>query len=169
MSRAWRYWRTVDAPPPTWISSPPAASRARRSASSSAGDEMKDGPAFHRDRFARVVRQHEHRHVIRRVLAPPAPPPVVGPRPAHGAEHVSAHDIRTDAFPQAFGKLVVGTRRPARFSVYLVKRAGAHVPAVPPLSTHTEWVLQSLAGAGAVPVERDREVVDAQFGHRILG
>src|SRR5213592_2189175 len=33
----------------------------------SAGDEMKDGPAFHRDRFARVVRQHEHRHVIRRV------------------------------------------------------------------------------------------------------
>src|SRR6266516_1509353 len=30
----------------------------------SAGDEMKDGPAFHRDRFARVVRQHEHRHMI---------------------------------------------------------------------------------------------------------
>src|SRR5438105_7310629 len=38
----------------------------------SAGDEMKDGPAFHRDRFARMVRQHEHRHVIGRVLAPPA-------------------------------------------------------------------------------------------------
>src|SRR5207249_4804268 len=24
MRRAWRYWRTVDAPPPTWISRPPA-------------------------------------------------------------------------------------------------------------------------------------------------
>src|SRR3989442_976937 len=131
----------------------------------SAGDDMKDGPAFHRDRFARVVRQHEHRHVIRRVLAPPAAPPVVGPRPAHGAEHVSAHDIRTDAFPEALGKIVVGTRRPARFSVYLAKRARADVPAVQLLATHAEWVLQSLAGAGAVPVERDREVVDAQFGH----
>src|SRR6266516_3743950 len=134
----------------------------------SAGDEMKDGPAFHRDRFARVVRQHEHRHVIRRVLAPPAAPPVVGPRPAHGAEHVSAHDIRTDAFPEALGKIVVGTRRPARFSVSLTKQARADVPAVQLLTTHAEWVLPSLAGAGAVPVERDREVVDAQFGHGTL-
>src|SRR5204862_4998402 len=129
---------------------------------------MKDGPAFHRDRFARVVRQHEHRHVIRRVLAPPAAPLVVGPRPAYGAEHVSPHDIRTDAFPEALGKIVVGTRRPARFSVYLVKRARADVPGVQLLTTHAEWVLQSLAGAGAVPVERDREVVDAQLGHGIL-
>src|SRR2546422_1711295 len=111
----------------------------------SAGDEMKDGPAFHRDRFARVVRQHEDRHVIRRVLPPPAAPLVVGPRPAHGAEHVSAHDIRTDAFPEALGKIVVGTRRPARFSVYLAKRARADVPAVQLLTTHAEWVLQSLA------------------------
>src|SRR5207247_11250278 len=133
----------------------------------SAGDEMKDGPAFHRDRFARVVRQHEHWQVIRRVLAPPAAPVVVGPRPTHGAEHVSAHDIRTDAFPEALGKIVVGTRRPARFSVYLAKRARADVPAVQLLTTHAEWVLPSLAGAGAVPVERDREVVDAQFGHGI--
>src|SRR5256885_7330235 len=134
----------------------------------STGDEMKDGPTFHRDRFARVVRQHEHRYVIRRVLAPPAAPLVAGPRPAHGTEHVSAHDIRTDAFPEALGKIVVGTRRPARFSVYLAKRARADVPAVHLLATHAEWVLQSLAGSGPVSVERDREVVDAQFGHGIL-
>src|SRR5439155_6540614 len=134
----------------------------------SAGDEMKDGPAFHRDWLARVVRQHKHRRMIGRILPPPAAPPIVRPRPAHGAEHVSAHDIRTDAFAEALGKVVVGTRRPARFSVYLTKRARADVPAVQLLTTHAEWVLPSLAGAGAVPVERDREVVDAQFGHGTL-
>src|SRR5206468_7881492 len=78
------------------------------------------------------------------------------------------HDIRTDAFPEALGKNVVGARRPARLPVHLAKRARADVPAVQLLTTHAEWVLQSLAGAGAVPVERDREVVDAQFGHGSL-
>src|SRR2546428_536687 len=77
----------------------------------SAGDEMIDGPAFHRDWLARVFRQHKHRRMIGRILPPPA----------------------------------------------------AQL-----LTTHAEWVLQSLAGAGAVPVERDREVVDAHFGHGIL-
>src|SRR5436309_2847827 len=119
MSRASRYCRTVEAPPPIWISRSPAA------------------------------------------------PPVVGPRPSHGAEHVPAHDIRTDACPGALGKIVVGTRRPARFPVYLAKRARADVPAVQLLTTHAEWVLAALARTGAVPVERDREVVDAQFGHGI--
>src|SRR3989442_9844767 len=69
----------------------------------SAGDEMKDGPAFHRDRFARVMRQHEHRHVIRRVFAPPPPPPRVGPKPPPAGAHVSAPDIPTPAFPPAPG------------------------------------------------------------------
>src|SRR3989442_52724 len=134
----------------------------------SAGDEMKDGPAFHRDRFARVVRQHEHRHVIRRGFSPPPPPPGAGPRPPPRARNSFAHDIRTDAFPETLGKIVVGTRRPARLPVHLAKPARADVPAVQLLTTHAEWVLQSLAGAGAVPVERDREVVDAQFRHGIL-
>src|SRR6266550_7888276 len=134
----------------------------------STGEEMIDGPALHRDRVARVVRQHEHRHVIRWVLAPPAAPLIVGPRPAHRAEHVSAHDIRTDAFPEALGKIVVGTRRSASFPVYLVKRARVDVPAVQLLTTHAEWVLLSLAGARAVTVERDREVVNAQLGHGFL-
>src|SRR5438045_2145339 len=134
----------------------------------SAGDEMKDGPAFHRDRLARVFRQHKHRRMIGRILPPPTAPLIVGPRPAHGAEHVSTHDVRTDAFPASLGNIVVGTRRPARFPVHLAKRTRADEPVVQLLTTHAEWLLQSLAGAGAVPVERDREVVDAQFGHEIL-
>src|SRR5258705_4326781 len=119
----------------------------------SARDEMKDGPALHRDRVARVARQHKHRRMIGRILPPPAAPLVVGPGPAHRAEHVGAHDIGTDAFPEALGKIVVGTRRPARFPVYLAKRARADVPAVQLLTTDAEWVLKGLARTGAVPVE----------------
>src|SRR3954447_15137576 len=74
------------------------------------GDEMKDGPAFHCDRRARVARQYEHRLMIGRILSPPAAPRVVGPGPAHGTEHVAAHDVRTDAYSGALGKIVVGTR-----------------------------------------------------------
>src|SRR5437773_9922341 len=133
MSRAWRYWRTVDAPPPIWISrSPAACPGATERFLNSARDEMKDGPAFHRDRLARVVRQHEHRRMIGRILPPPAAPLVVGPRPAHGAEHVSAHDIRPDAFPEALGKIVVGTRRPPVFP--LISR-NPRVPTYQPCSS----------------------------------
>src|SRR2546423_15715489 len=64
-----------------------------------AGDEMKDGPAFHRDRCARVVRQHEHRHVIRRGVAPPPPPPRLRPTTAPRGGHTYAPHIRTPAFP----------------------------------------------------------------------
>src|SRR5207244_7484125 len=83
-------------------------------------------------------------------------------------QHASFYDIPTYALPDALGNNVVGARLPARLPVHLAKRARADVPAVQLLTTHAEWVLQSLAGAGAVPVERDREVVDAQFGHGIL-
>src|SRR5258705_7873308 len=47
----------------------------------SAGDEMKDGPAFHRNRIVRVVRQHEHRYVIWRGFSPPPPPPAPSATP----------------------------------------------------------------------------------------
>ena len=39
-------------------------------------------------------------------------------------------------------------------------------PLVQALAADAERVLEALVGPGAVAVERDREVVDAQFGHR---
>src|SRR6266576_1390013 len=127
----------------------------------SAGDEMKDGPAFHRDRLARVVGQHEHRRVIGRILPPPAAPLVVGPGAPHRAEHVAAHEIRPDPLAGALGKIVVGTRGSTRFATHLLKRARDDEPVVQRLTADAEWVLAGLARTGAVPVERAREVVDA--------
>src|SRR5690242_755208 len=47
----------------------------------SAGDEVKDSAAVHRDRRTRVMREYEHRYVVGRIIAPPAFPTLIGPRP----------------------------------------------------------------------------------------
>src|SRR5579884_2160595 len=39
-----------------------------------AGDEVKGRPAFHLESFARMMRQHKYRYMIRRFLAPPSLP-----------------------------------------------------------------------------------------------
>src|SRR5271163_350115 len=57
--------------------------------------EMERRSALHRDRFARVVGQHEHGGAPRRRFSPPALPGVVKPRPSNGSEHVSAEDPAT--------------------------------------------------------------------------
>ena len=55
---------------------------------------MENRAAFHRDRCALVAGQHEDGGVIRRVVAPPPFPAVVGPGAADRPEHVAAQDPR---------------------------------------------------------------------------
>src|SRR5689334_9698880 len=61
-----------------------------------AGHEMKRRTAFHLERRTPVMRQHEHRHVIRWFVTPPAFPIVVRPWTAHRAEHVAAENPRAE-------------------------------------------------------------------------
>src|SRR5262245_51624234 len=58
-------------------------------------DEVEGRPTFHLDRVVRVMGQHEHRSVIRRLGTPPAAPIGIAPLAANGAEHVAAHDVGT--------------------------------------------------------------------------
>ena len=53
------------------------------------------------------MREHEDRHMVHRVQAPPAFPVLVGPGAAHGAEHVAAHDPGADALHALGGHVVV--------------------------------------------------------------
>src|SRR5882672_12011217 len=53
------------------------------------GDEPELRAPLHPQRWSRVMRQHEHRHVVRRIVAPPSLPVVVGPWSPDGAEHVA--------------------------------------------------------------------------------
>src|ERR1035437_6056071 len=59
-------------------------------------DKMKDGAAVHGDGRARMVGEDEDGSVIRRVVAPPPLPSVVGPRSANRPEHVSTENPGSD-------------------------------------------------------------------------
>src|SRR6478672_563524 len=76
------------------------------------GDEVEDSPAFHRDRRARVMRQHVNRAMVRRLVAPPAFPAIVGPRPTNRPEHVAPQDPGADILKAPSRKIVIGTSRP---------------------------------------------------------
>src|SRR5690242_711859 len=56
------------------------------------GDEDEGGAACHLDRIARMVRQHEGRRDIGRIVAPPALPALIRPRTADRPEHIAAED-----------------------------------------------------------------------------
>jgi hypothetical protein len=56
------------------------------------GDEVERRASVHFDRLARVMRDHEHVVVVRRVVSPPALPLAMAPVPAaDGTKHVAPH------------------------------------------------------------------------------
>src|SRR6185503_17912941 len=123
-----------------------------------AGDEPECRAPGHRQGGARMVREHENLAVIRRRIAPPALPLIVGPGAPHRPEHVAAHDPGPDIPESGHGELVVETRGASPGSHdRLVKRPGAGEPRVQTAHALPEGMLKTLPGAGAESVERDRE------------
>src|SRR5688500_14949043 len=92
--------------------------------------EVKDRAAFHLGRLAGVMREHEHRAMIRRVLSPPAAPGVIRPRAANRAEHVASHYPGADAYAESRREIVVDTGGAAGFSAHALERASGDVPGV---------------------------------------
>src|SRR4051812_18796988 len=60
------------------------------------GDEMKGRAALHDKGRTRMIREHENRLMIHRVLPPPTSPTFIQPGTADGAEHIPAHNPGTD-------------------------------------------------------------------------
>ena len=80
------------------------------------GDKVEGSTSAHNDRCAWVVGEDEHGSVVRRVVAPPALPSVVGPRPADRSKHVAADDPRADVVEAARHEVIVNPRRAAIFA-----------------------------------------------------
>src|SRR5207249_9189574 len=85
-----------------------------------------------------VVRQDEDRHVIGRVLPPPALPCLVGPSLADGPEYVTAHDPRTDVLDPAAGVVVIDAGGPLTASGHALEGTGWEQPLVKALAADAE-------------------------------
>src|SRR5258708_3642587 len=94
-----------------------------------------------------MARQREHRVVVRRGGAPPPPPP---PPPARAPR---------DKEP------LVYALRAALLADHAPAVTGREAPLVQPLPADAERVVKALRRPRAVPVDRDREVMAAQFRH----
>ena len=121
--------------------------------------------AFHRDRRARMVRQHEDRSVVRRLVAPPAFPAVIRPRPADGTEHVPPENPGTDAARTCAGEIIVDARLTAFQTVHVSPGSRLEKPLHEGETANTDRVLLILVRTRTEPVDGNSNAADAQFGH----
>ncbi len=70
--------------------------RLRQGGGNTFGNEVQACSAFHDQRRPGMVCQHEHRHVIDRIFAPPTPPTLIWPGSANRPEHVAAENPGPD-------------------------------------------------------------------------
>ena len=100
-----------------------------------------------------MVGEDEDGSVVRRVVAPPPLPSVVGPMATNRPKHVPTENPRSDIGEPACRKVVIDASRAAVTSVYLLKRSGGEGPLVQRHAADTERVGEVLMGASAVAIE----------------
>ena len=126
-------------------------------------DEVEGRAALHLDRGPDVMREHEGGRMERRLLPPPALPLLVGPRAALVAELVAPHDLGANAGTPVAREGVVDAGGPACLALHGAKCPGGEEPLHQPGAGMPEGRLTGLVLAGAEAVERNGEVVNANF------
>src|SRR4029453_14200502 len=127
---------------------------------------MEDGAALHLQRRARMVGQHEDRHMVRWIGAPPAFPLIVRPGSAQGPEHVAAHDPGAEILERACREVVVDAGRPAVSPLDVpLEGAGWKEPLVQLFAAAAQRLVTVLVGAGAKAIGRHAKGVHAKLGH----
>src|ERR1700678_1126549 len=113
-----------------------------------------------------MIGEYEHGSVVRRVIAPPACPRMVRPRPSNRPKHVAAKNPGSHIVEPARCKIIVDAGSAVVAAMHPTKRAGGKCPLVHGPASTTERVVEVLMGAGAKAVEGYGEAVDAEFSHR---
>ena len=115
-------------------------------------NEVEGCSSFHDQRCACVVGQHEHRDVIDRILAPPAPPAFIWPRSANRPEHVPAENPSPDVLKASSGEVLINARCSAIVTEQvLLKRSCGEGPAMKRGAAHAEWVVDVWSGPAPKP------------------
>src|ERR1700733_10711658 len=119
--------------------------------------EMERRSSLHRDRFARVVGQHEHGAAKRRRVSPRALPAVVRPRPSNGSEHVSAEDIGAHVQEAPSEELVVDPGRSSVLAANALERPSGEGPVGQRFPADAHRILEALPRSGSESVDRNGE------------
>src|SRR5437870_3804198 len=112
------------------------------------GDKPKLRAARHLERWPWMMSQHEDWRVIRRLVAPPALPAVIGPGAPNRTEHVSSENPGSHAGEAPLRDFVVDARLAIRLSVHLPKYARVKEPLHQLGAMDAERILQILARTG---------------------
>ncbi len=115
-----------------------------------------------------MMGEHIHRGMEGRVLSPPALPVLVDPRTVLGAELTPAHDLGANVVAPGAGEDAVDAVCAAAVVIHRTEHSGREEPFVELRPGVPERRLQTLTFAGAIAVERDCEVVDADTRHADL-
>src|SRR5580704_3530046 len=113
-------------------------------------DEVERGPARHGKRLAWMVRQHEHRAMVRRIIAPPTFPVLVRPGTSNRPEHVSPHDPGAHIVKTALGECVVDAHLAAVLTMHFAERDGREKPFMESKAAYPEEGSKNLVRARAV-------------------
>src|SRR5262249_7831474 len=122
-------------------------------------DKMKQGASCHGERRARVMRQHEDRGVIGRLVAPPALPSFVRPRPAYRTKHLGPENPGTDSRETLLRDAVVDASFSIVVAVHLPPYAAVEEPFHQLGAPDAQRVLQVLIRPGAIAIDGNGEAL----------
>jgi hypothetical protein len=132
------------------------------------GHEDEGGAAFHFDWIARMVRQHEGRRVIGRIVAPPALPILVRAGTADRPEHIAAKDERAEPVHRTMCVGLIDAVRAAVLTGHCPEHTRTEHPLVQFQPALAERIFKTLLKPCSESVERDRKACNAHFRHNTL-
>src|SRR4029077_11639378 len=150
-----------------YVTAARSSGRLLQSGVNAPGDKAKLRTSRHPERRALMVRQHEDRRVIRRLLAPPTLPAVVRPRPSDGAEHIAPKNPGTDSGKALLRNSVIDSRLSIVFAVHPAPHACVEEPLHQLRAADARRILEILVRPGTVTVNGDSEALDAEFRHDV--